>query len=123
MNNKTKFVWLLLLCFIGYFLGLTALNLFYDKDSEYRYLLVLLPMLPTLYILPVSLRAVSEVDEMQRRIMLEALAFSGLATAFTCQGYSFLRDMGAPEFKAWVAWSLFGAYYFVGLLRSKWRYR
>jgi hypothetical protein len=123
MKNKAKFVSMMFLCFFGYALGLTALNLFYDKNSEYRYLLVLLPMLPTLYIIPVTLRAVSEADELQKRIMLEALAFSGLATAFTCQGYSFLRDMGAPEFKAWVAWSLFFTYYFLGLALAKRRYR
>ncbi len=102
MKNKSKFLWMMLLCFIGYSLGLTALNIFYDKNSEYRYLLVLLPMLPTLYIIPVTMRAVAEADEMQKRIMLEAWAFAGLATALTCFAYSFFRDMGAPEFKAWV---------------------
>jgi hypothetical protein len=123
MKIKTKNHLMLLLCFIGYFLGLTALNLLYDRHSEYRYLLVLLPMLPTLYIIPVTMRAVSEADEMQRRIMLEAWAFAGVATALTCFAYSFFRDMGAPEFKAWVAFDLMGAYYFVGLGWSKWRYR
>jgi len=123
MKNLSKFLLMMLLCFIGYSLGLWALNLFYDKNSEYRYLLVLLPMLPAFYIIPVTLRAVSLADEMQRRIMLEALAFSGLATAFTCLGYSFLRDMGAPEFKAWVSWSLFGTYYFLGLAWAYRRYR
>ena len=123
MKNITKFLSMMFLCFFGYSLGLWALNLFYDKHSEYRYLLVLLPMLPAFYIVPVCLRAVSEADEMIKRIMLEALAFSGLATAFTCLGYSFIRDMGAPEFKAWVSWSFFGTYYFLGLAWSKWRYR
>ena len=123
MKNKTKFLLMMLLCFIGYSLGLWALNLFYDKNSEYRYLLVLLPMLPAFYIIPVSMRAISEADEMQRRIILEAWAFAGLATGFTCFGYSFMRDMGAPEFKAWVAFDLLAAYYFLGLALAKWRYR
>ena len=123
MKNKTKFFIMMLACFLGYSLGLAALNLFYNQHSPYRYLLVLLPMLPTLYIIPVSMRAVSALDEMQRRIVVEALAFSGLATAFTCLGYSFLRDMGAPEFKSWVSWSFFGTYYFLGLAWAYRRYR
>ncbi len=93
-----KFVLLMCLAFIGYALGLMALNLFYDKHSPFRYFLILLPMLPALYIIPVTMRAVAQADEMQRRIMLEALAFSGVATALTCLAYNFFRDMGAPEF-------------------------
>ena len=123
MKNKTKFIFMMLLCFGGYALGLGALNLFHDKDSEFRYLLVLLPMLPALYIIPVTLRAVSEADEMQRRIMLEGMAFAGVATALSCLAYSFMRDMGAPEFKAWIALDLLAAFYFVGLLFAKRRYR
>ncbi|MCE0522144.1 MAG: hypothetical protein LV480_04465 [Methylacidiphilales bacterium] len=123
MKNKTKYLWLMLLAFIGYSLGLWALNLFYDQNSAYKYLLILLPMLPTFYIVTISLRAVSETDEMQRKIVTEAMTFSALATALTCFTYSFLRDMGAPEFKAWWAFGLINAYYLLGLVWLKWRYR
>jgi hypothetical protein len=123
MKNYKKFLLLMLVGFVGYSLGLWALNLFYDKHSEYRYLLILLPILPTLYIVTVTLHFVSELDEMQRRKMTEAMAFSGLATGLTCFGYSFLRDMGALEFKAWWAWSLMNGYFLLGLVWAKWRYR
>jgi hypothetical protein len=123
MNNKLKCLWLMLLGFIGYVLGLTALNLFDDQHSEYRYLLILLPMVPMLYTISISVRVVAEFDEMQRRIVTEAMAFAGLATALTCFGYLFIRDMGAPEFKSWWAFALTDVYYLLGLIWSKWRYR
>jgi hypothetical protein len=123
MKNYKTFILLMVLGFVGYSLGLWAFNLFYDKNSSYRYLLILLPMLPTLYVVFISVRAVSQCDEMARRIATESMAFSGLATALTCFCYFFFRDMGAPEFKAYWAWSLIGTYYLLGMVWSRWRYR
>lgn len=123
LKIKTKYLLLMLLGFIGYALGLTALNLFDDQHSEYRYFLILLPMVPMLYSITVSLRVVAELDEMQRRIVTESMAFAGLATALTCFGYLFIRDMGAPEFKSWWAFALTDVYYLLGLVWLKWRYQ
>lgn len=122
MKNNQKFVLLMALGFIGYALGLSALNLFDDKSSPYRYWLILLPMLPVLYVLFINIRFLSQCDEMAQRIATEAMAFSGLATGITCFGYLFFRDMGAPEFKAWWAWGLMGGYYIVGVVWSRRRY-
>ncbi len=88
--------------FIAYALGLFALHYFF-KDKKYspdRYWLILLPILPLLYIAATIIRYVSELDEMWRKIITEAMAFSGLATGFTCISYLFLQDIGAPEFRA-----------------------
>jgi hypothetical protein len=121
--KNLKFLPLLFLGFAGYALGLWALNLFYNKHAPWKYLLILLPMLPMLYIVTLSLRVVAHCDEMQRKIVTEAMAFSGLATGVTCFGYLFFRDMGAPEFKSYWAWSLLCGYYLLGLVWSGWRYR
>lgn len=123
MKNFKKFVFLMVLGFIAYALGLWALNLFYDKHSAYRYLLILFPMLPTIYVVAIAVRFVSQCDEMARRMATEAMAFSGLATALTCEGYFFFRDMGAPEFKAYWAWGLTAIYYIIGTMWARWRYR
>jgi uncharacterized membrane protein HdeD (DUF308 family) len=123
VKNSRKFFFLMLLGFIGYSLGLWALNHFYDKHSPYRYLLSLFPMLPAIYTVLVSVRAATELDEMWKKIVMEAMAFSGVATALTCFTYSFLRDMGAPEFKAWWAFGLINSYYLLGTIWAKRRYR
>src|SRR5664280_27431 len=78
--------------FIAYALGIFALNYFYIERSPHRYWLILLPVLPLLYVASAIIRFISETDEMWRKIFTEAMAFSGLATGFTCFSYLFLRD-------------------------------
>ena len=80
-------------------------------------------MLPVLYIASVTVRVVSELDEMKRKIAVEAMAFSGIATGFTCFSYLFIHDMGAPEFRAEWAFYLMGAYYGIGRIVSGRRYQ
>jgi hypothetical protein len=122
-----KYLLRMLAGFTGYALGLVALNSF---DTEHRphwlphnYWLVLLPLLPLLYMATTIIRFVSDLDEMQRKIYSEAMAFSGIATGFTCFIYLFLRDMGAPEFRGEWAFYIMWAYYGIGAFFSWRRYR
>ena len=108
--------------FVVYTLGLFALNYFDAEHLPHRYWLILLPVLPIIYLTTVLIRVVSGFDEMKRKIVTEAMAFSGVATGFTCFSYLFLRDMGAPEFHAVWAFYLMWAYYGIGLFFSWRRY-
>lgn len=105
-----------------YGLGLVAMNFFADKLPG-RYCWAILPVLAIVYIVTTIIRSVSEMDEMWRKIITEAGAFSGVATGFTCFSYLFLRDAGAPEFHAEWAFYLMWAYYGIGLLVSWRRYK
>ena len=107
---------------IGYVLGLFALNYFYGDRLRYKYWLVLLPLLPLIYMAAVIIRYAGELDEMWRKILTEAMAFSAIATGFTCFTYLFLRDMGAPEFHGEWAFYLMWAYYGIGTIVSYRRY-
>ena len=109
--------------FIGYALGLVALNYFYTEQLPHKYWLLLLPLLPMIYMISAIIRGVSDRDEMLRKIQTEAMAFSGLATGFTCFSYLFLRDLGAPEFHAEWAFYLMWNYYGIGLFFSWRRYK
>ena len=109
--------------FIGYALGLVAMNHFYTEQLPHRFWLVLLPVLPVLYLAATIIRSVSELDEMWRKIVTEAMAFSAIATGFTCFTYLFLRDMGAPEFRAEWAFYIMWAYYGIGTIFSFRRYK
>ncbi|MGH7993284.1 MAG: hypothetical protein ACREDQ_07200 [Limisphaerales bacterium] len=109
--------------FIAYALGLFALNYFYKPHSPYQFWLILLPVLPLIYVSSAIIRFISDTDEMWRKIFTEAMAFSGLATGFTCFSYLFLRDMGAVEFHAEWAFYLMCAYYGIGFIFSWRRYR
>ena len=108
---------------IAYALGIFALNFFYIERSPHRYWLILLPVLPLLYVAAAIIRFISEIDEMWRKIFTEAMAFSGLATGFTCFSYLFLRDMGAREFHAEWAFYMMFAYYGIGFIFSWRRYK
>jgi len=123
MKWNKKYLLRMIFGFIAYALGLFALNYFYIKQSPYRYWLILLPVLPLLYIAANIIRYISEMDEMWRKIITEAWAFSGIATGFTCFSYLFLRDMGAPEFHAEWAFYMMWAYYGIGLIFSWRRYK
>jgi hypothetical protein len=123
MKFESKYFLRMTVGFIGYALGLVALNYFDAAHLSHRYWLVLLPLMPLLYLATVIIRYVSELDEMWRKIITEAMAFSGLATGFTCFSYLFLRDMGAREFHAEWAFYMMFAYYGIGFIFSWRRYK
>jgi hypothetical protein len=109
--------------FFAYGLGIVALNFGHIENSNLNLWLILLPCIPILYITSVIIRFVSELDEMQRKIVIEAMAFAGLSTGFTCFSYLFARDLGAPEFRAEWAFYAMVFFYGVGMLWSAKRYR
>lgn len=124
MQFKSKYTLRTIAALIGYALGLVALNTFYTEQSaRSKYWLVLLPLLPLIYMATSIIRCIADLDEMKRKIYTEAMAFSGVATGFTCFTYLFLRDMGAPEFRAEWAFYIMWAYYWIGLFFSWRRYR
>lgn len=88
-----------------------------------QYWLVALPILPLLYAAKTILAAIASLDEMWRKILMEALAFSGIATGFTCFSYLFIRDMGGVEFRAEWAFYLMWFYYGIGSFISARRYQ
>ena len=122
-RNK-KYLLRMTIGFIAYACGIWAWRDFalQHSPSPYRYWIVLLPGLPIIYLTFNIIRHISEKDEMWRKIITEALAFSAIATAWTCVSYLFLRAMGAPEFHAEWAFYLMVAYYFIGLFFSRRRY-
>ncbi|HZF00582.1 MAG TPA: hypothetical protein VE344_01675 [Methylomirabilota bacterium] len=111
--------------FIAYAFGIFALHYFFKgkEHSPYRYLLILLPILPLIYVSATIIRFISETDEMWRQIFTEAFAFSAIATGFTCVSYLFLQNIGAPEFRAYWAFDIMWGYYFIGLFFSWRRYK
>jgi putative effector of murein hydrolase len=123
MKSNSKYIFRIAVALTGYSLGLLAFAYSYSTHLPHRNWLVLLLVLPLIYMATAILRRVSEMDEMWRKIVSEALAFSAIATGFTCISYMFLRDMGAPEFRAQWAFCIMWAYYGIGLFFSWRRYK
>jgi hypothetical protein len=101
-------------------LCVTYLN--HHPDAPAKYFIALIPVIPILFALIALLRYLGRVDEMQRRIQLDAFAVSAGATGLCTFAYSMLEGVGAPRIDLdWilpfiiVVWGITGAV-------STWRY-
>ena len=68
------------------------------------YAIAFLPIIPSVFALLAFLRFFRGLDELQRRIQLEAVAFSFLATCLITLTWAFQQNAGLPRFDvSWVA--------------------
>ena len=65
-------------------------------DAPARYVVALSPVIPMLFALAALLRFLGRVDEMQRRIQLDAFAVAAGATGLCTFAYAMLQNVGAP---------------------------
>lgn len=68
-----------------------------NHTAPWRYVVVVLPVIPLCFALLAFLRFFRRMDEFQRRIQMEALAFSFGATMLITATYTFLEAAGAPR--------------------------
>lgn len=68
-----------------------------NPDGAWRYYLAVLPVIPAGFTLWFFIRALARLDELQKRIQLQAFGFSLGATALLTFGYGFLEGVGLPH--------------------------
>ena len=94
-----------------------------NPAAPWRYLIAVAPMLPALVVPVAVVRFLREIDELQRRIQLEALAGAFTATAVLTLTYGFLQNAGLPDL-SWIwVWPIMGICWIIGLGFARWRYR
>ena len=93
------------------------------EHSPLRYLFAALPVIPSAFAMWAALRFFRSLDELQRRIQFEAIAFSFLGTCLISLNWGVLQRVGMPP--AGVLWItlLILALYCIGLLIACRRYR
>lgn len=91
-------------------------------DPAFRLLVSLAPMLPAAFICAVVVRAIRRMDEMQRRLQLEALALAFAGTALLTFGYGFLEGAGLPRLSMFVVWPVMAALWFAGVMAGRVRF-
>lgn len=114
--------------FLGSMAGysvMVPLSIWMLRGHEHRplgYCIAFLPIIPSGFAMWAFVRFFRGLDELQRRIQFEAVAFSFLATCLITLTWAFQQNAGLPRFDvAWVAplliilWSL-------GLAIAKRRY-
>lgn len=85
--------------------------------------LALTPMAGCAVVLWAVMRAVQYMDELERRVQFEALAFAFVGTAFLTFGWGFAEVVGAPKLPAFGVWPIMAALWFAGTIASGRRYR
>ena len=83
----------------------------------------LVPMLGALAAAWAIMRGLWRMDEMQRRIQLDAIAISFLGTALITFGWGFAEGGGAPPLQAFMVWPIMGVLWVAGLFIARHRYR
>jgi hypothetical protein len=92
-------------------------------EGRWKYAIAVLPVLPALGIPFAVIRYCQAMDELQRRIQLESLAFGFALAAIATFTYGFLQNAGLPDV-SWVwVWPVMGTSWIVGHLVARRRYR
>lgn len=76
------------------------------ENSNFRYILVVLPMLPVVFTVRAIVRYLNDTDELERELQLKSLAISLAGTAFITFTYGFLERVGLPKISMFSVWPL-----------------
>ncbi|GAC1655377.1 MAG: hypothetical protein NVS9B12_06450 [Vulcanimicrobiaceae bacterium] len=85
-------------------------------------LVALIPVPPLFFVMYAVVRFVNSIDELQRRIHLEALAFAAGATAMLAVTLAFLENAGFPRVSAFWAFASVDIFWALALPFVKRRY-
>ena len=94
-----------------------------DPGPGWRLPFALAPMVPLIFTLVAFVRYLDRMDELQRRIQLEAMAFAFGGTALLTFGYGFLQLVGFPQQSWFFVWPIMGVLWMVGKARADRRYK
>lgn len=66
-------------------------------DSPWRFALALTPVVPIVFVLVSYVRFLSNIDELQQRIQLQAIGFAAGAVSLLTFAYGLLENIGMPQ--------------------------
>ncbi len=102
--------------------GANAVERAVRPEGGWLLALSLTPMIGAVAAAWAILRALWRMDEMQRRIQLDAIALSFLGTALLTFGWGFAEGSGLPHLRAFQVWPIMGTLWIVGLFVARRRY-
>ncbi len=94
-----------------------------NPDAPWRFIVAVLPVVPAGLTLWVFIKALARLDEMQKRIQMQAFGFSLGATALVTFGYGFLEGVGLPHLSLTLVLPLMAITWGVGTAIFSIRYR
>ena len=106
MNRHTRiYTRNFLLAFVVYaiLIFVSAALLKRNPEASWRFFVAILPMLPLIFAFRAFLHYLSNIDELQQRIQLQALGFAAGATGMVTLTYGLLENAGLPRLSmTWV---------------------
>ena len=93
-----------------------------NREADWRYYVAVLPVLPAALVIWIFLRALGRLDELQRRIHMQAFGFSLGTTALATFAYGFLEGAGMPHLNWTYVLPLMAVLWALGAAIFKWRY-
>jgi hypothetical protein len=94
-----------------------------NPESDLRWVVGLLPLVPTVLAAWTVLRFFERMDELGRRQLTETLAFAFATSALLVLTLGFLETAGLEALSAWWIWVGMGAMWLVGFAVTHLRYR
>ena len=94
-----------------------------NPGASWRYVVAVLPVIPAVLVLSAFIRALSRLNELQKRIQVLAFGFSLGGTALTTFGYGFLEGVGLPHLNWILVLPLLAILWGVGTFIFTLRYR
>jgi hypothetical protein len=94
-----------------------------NPGSTWRFVVVLAPVVPALFVVLAVVRHVRRLDELQRRIQLEALALAFPSSALVTFSYGLLQQAGLPPLNWTWVWLVMGSFWLLGTVVAARRYR
>ena len=76
----------------------------YLMESPWRFVVVVIPMIPIIFTIRAIVNFLTNTDEMEREIQLKSLAISLAGTAFVTFTYGFLEGVGLPKISMFFVW-------------------
>jgi hypothetical protein len=73
-----------------------------NPAADWRYFIAVLPIVPAALVVWLFVRAIARLDEVQKRMHMQAFGFSLGGTALITFGYGFLEGAGLPQ----LSWTL-----------------
>jgi hypothetical protein len=92
-------------------------------DSPLRYIFAVLPLIPSAFAIWAAIRFFRGLDELQRRIQFEAIAFSFLGTCLFSLNWGVLERFGLPDAGVLLISLLLFGLYILGILIACRRYQ
>ena len=125
INYKTQIQFgLAILAYLMILVG-SVITVTANPDVDWKYVVAALPVVPAGIVVWLTVRALSRLDEVQKRMQMQAIGFALASTALITFGYGFLEGAGMPHLNwTWVL-PLITALWGVGLgaLALKYRFR